>query len=142
MHDRRTLRAFLIAPLVAPATYAGSLIVLGIVRGMLGKGASPRAGSILTLVGAVAAIGVPIAYVATVVVGVPAFVVLRRVSALSRAPLLAVGGITGIAVAILIAPQLRGELFSIPFPWWAGALVGIASAEVFWRLLGHTDGLT
>jgi ABC-type spermidine/putrescine transport system permease subunit I len=37
--------------------------------------------------------------------------------------------------AALLAPRLRGELFSIRFPLWAGILLGILSAEVFRRLL-------
>jgi hypothetical protein len=40
------------------------------------------------------------------------------------------------AFAPLLAPHLRGELFSIPFPWWAGGLLGLAVAAAFGSLLG------
>jgi hypothetical protein len=33
-----------------------------------------------------------------------------------------------------IAPTLRGDLFSVPFPWWLGTLIGAACAELFWRI--------
>jgi hypothetical protein len=135
MIDRRTLRAFLIAPLAAPAAYATGLIIIELTRGMFGNGGSVSFKSLFLLVAMVAAIGSPIAYGAALAVGIPAFVLLRRANVLSRASLLAVGAATGIAVALIVAPQLRGELFSIPFPWWAGALVGVASAEAFWRMM-------
>ena len=48
----------------------------------------------------------------------------------------AAGGIIGTAVAILLRPSLRGELFSIPFPGWVGTLIGLVTADVFVRLLG------
>jgi len=135
MDGRRTLRAFLIAPLAAPAAYAGGAIVIELTRELFGRGGSVPVRSLFMLVAMVAAIGAPIAYGAALVVGAPAFLLLRRANVLSRASLLAVGVATGIAVAIVIAPQLRGELFSIPFPWWAGALIGAVSAEAFWRLV-------
>ena len=50
----------------------------------------------------------------------------------------AAGGIIGAAVALLLRPSLRGELFSIPVPAWAGALVGLVTAEVFVRLYSVT----
>ncbi len=109
--------------------------MIELTREMFGSGGSVTVKSLFMLVAMVAAVGAPIAYGAMLVVGAPAFLLLRRANVLSRASLLAVGGATGIAVAIVIAPQLRGELFSIPFPWWAGALIGAVSAEAFWRLV-------
>jgi hypothetical protein len=44
------------------------------------------------------------------------------------------GAAIGAAGALALAPYLRGELFSIRFPWWVAALLGLASAEVFWRM--------
>jgi hypothetical protein len=135
MLDRRAVRAFLIAPLAAPAAYAGGVIIIELTRGMFGDGTSVSVRSLFMLVAMVAAVGAPVAYGAALVVGLPAFLLLRRANILSRTSLLGVGAATGIAVSIVIAPGLRGELFSIPFPWWAGGLLGIASAEAFWRLL-------
>ena len=39
-----------------------------------------------------------------------------------------------IAGALALAPYLRGDFLSIRFPWWVAALLGLASAEVFWRM--------
>ena len=52
-----------------------------------------------------------------------------------------VGGCVGCIVSFGLAPYLRGELFSILFPWWAGSLLGITSAEVCWRLLPREASL-
>jgi hypothetical protein len=54
---------------------------------------------------------------------------------LSRLVLWVVGATIGIAIAILLQPQLHGEMVSIPFPIWGGALLGWTTAESFWRLL-------
>src|ERR671913_100682 len=36
----------------------------------------------------------------------------------------------GAATALALSPYLGKEFFRIQFPWWAGALVGLVSAEV------------
>jgi len=82
------------------------------------------------------ALGGTLAYGATVLVGLPLFLVLRRFGLVSRLTVWPTAGVIGSAVAVLLAPSLRGDLFSIRFHWWTGALLGVLSAEVFLQLLG------
>ena len=126
----RLLRAFLIAPLAAPAAYVGALLIVDTVRRGL---PSTRAAADLVVV--VATVGLPVAYAATVLTAVPLYFLLRRIGRATRRFIWTIGAIIGTAVAALLAPQLRGELFSIPFPWWAGSALGVVSAELFWRVL-------
>lgn len=96
-------------------------------------------GALGDLVIAVAWIGVPIAYAAMLAGGAPAYFLLRRLGVLLPWTLWLAGAVIGVVVAWLIRPSLRGELFSIPFPWWVGASLGVVSAEVFRRL---SEGLS
>lgn len=129
------IRAFLLAPLTAPTAYATVLFVVAAIQGVFGARPIPSLRAAFTLLAFVAMVGVPIAYAATVVGGVLVYWLLRRAGALSRWSVLITGISIGIVVSRLPARQLRGDLFSIPFPWWAGALLGLAAADVFWRLL-------
>jgi hypothetical protein len=88
------------------------------------------------LLGLSLGIGAPIAYGAMALLGWPAYLVLRRAGSAGRPALWAAGGAIGAAVALLLRPSLRGELFSIPFPVWSGVVLGLVTAEVFFRLLG------
>jgi len=62
------------------------------------------------------------------------YLLLRRLDAASHISMAIVGATIGVAAAVIIQPQVRGEMISIPFPLWIGGLLGLASAEVFWRL--------
>jgi len=84
---------------------------------------------------AAAAIGVPVAYTAALFFGAPIYLLLRRSWTVTAPMLWMTGAAIGAAVAVLLAPHLRGELFSIRFPLWSGILLGILCAEVFRRLL-------
>ena len=44
-----------------------------------------------------------------------------------------VGAAVGLAVALVLAPMLRGDLISVPMPPWAGALMGAGSAALWWQ---------
>lgn len=131
------MRAFLLAPLAAPTAFAASWITaafaISFARGRWPPGFN-RGGVDMVL--ATFALGAPLAYAAMIVAGLPIYFALRRFGALNRWTLWAAAAGIGVVVARLIAPQLRGELFSIPFPWWAGALLGLVTAEVFLRLGG------
>ena len=127
---KRLLLAFLVAPLAAPVAYVlGTLMVE-----LFSRGKAPSALSILDLLIGVFTLGAPCAYVAALVAGVPIYFVLRRLGLLSRVTVWLGGAAIGAAGALALAPYLRGELFSIRFPWWVAALLGLASAEVFWRM--------
>ena len=126
---KRLLLAFVLAPLAAPVAYIVGTLLVGLVRG-------PRVSALGTLdlfIG-VFTLGAPCAYVAALVVGAPTYFVLRRLGLLTRWTTWLAGATIGAAGALALAPYLRGDLFSIRFPWWVAALLGLVSAEVFWRL--------
>jgi hypothetical protein len=123
------LLAFLVAPLAAPVAF--TIAALGVQAMTSG---SPTARSALDLVAAVFAVGTPVAYVATLAVGAPLYFTLRALGVVRRWTVWLGGVAIGTAVALLLSPHLAGELFSVSFPWWAGALLGLVSAEVFWRV--------
>ena len=127
---KRLLLAFLVAPLAAPVAYVLGTLMVELFR----RGKAPSALSILDLLIGVFTLGAPCAYVAALVAGVPIYFVLRRLGLLSRVTVWLGGAAIGAAGALALAPYLRGELFSIRFPWWVAALLGLASAEVFWRM--------
>jgi hypothetical protein len=126
---KRLLLAFLVAPLAAPVAF----IVAALGVQALGSG-TPSTRSAAELVLAVFALGAPLAYLATFAVGAPMYFTLRALGLVRRWTVWVGGAAIGAAIAIALAPHLRGELFSVLFPWWAGALLGIVSAEVFWRV--------
>ena len=132
---RRLIRAFLVAPLAAPVGYAMGLALLGLIRVVSGAASVPSIGSLVSVTGMIAAIGIPVAYAAALVGAAPVYVVLRRLGVVSSMTLWMTGTVIGVVVALLLAPQLKGELFSIPFPIWVGALLGLLCADVFQRLL-------
>lgn len=92
-------------------------------------------GAIGDLVIAVGFIGVPLAYAAALIGGAPTYFILRRFGVVAAWTLWLSGAAIGSIVAVLIRPMLRGDLFSVEFPWWVGALLGVLSAEVFRRLI-------
>ena len=136
MRSRRTLlNAFLLAPLAAPLGYWVGLLVWGvIIAARPDAGSAPGPGASLRLLGLVLATGAPVAYGTTLVAGLPVYLALRRLGWLGRAPLWVGGAVLGAVVALLMAPSLRSDLFSIPFPPWAGAALGVVVAETFRRL--------
>ena len=128
---KRLLLAFLLAPLAAPVAYVVGTLAVEFFR----RGYTLKALSVLDLVIGTFTLGAPCAYVAALVVGAPMYFVLRRLGLLSRWTLWLAGAAIGAAGALALAPYLRGDLFSIRFPWWVAALLGLVSAEVFWQVL-------
>jgi len=137
----RLIRGFLLAPITAPAAYAVGADAIEFIRGFTGTHSRPSLKSSIDLLALVAVVGLPIAYAATLIVGVPMYFLLRRAGLLSRLWLDIAGATIGIAVSIVIAPQVHGELISFPFPLWLGALLGLLTAEVFWRLIHQQSSL-
>ena len=130
---KRLLLAFLAAPLAAPLAYVvGTLAV-----GLFTRGATFKALSTLDLLIGVFSLGAPCAYVAALVAGIPMYFLLRRLGLLTRWTVWLAGAAIGAAGALALDPYLRGDLFSIRFPWWVAALLGLVSAEVFWRILNE-----
>jgi len=131
------IRAFLVAPLAAPALYWIIAFISAVAdpnrRGQaLG---SPFAGIAFIFV-----FGGLISYAVMLVAGVPTYLLLRRAGILRLASVLVAGVCIGIASAFALAPYLRGELFSIPLSPFHGAALGAAVAAVFWTLVrGNTS---
>jgi hypothetical protein len=131
---KRLLLAFLVAPLAAPVAYVVGTLCVELLR----RGGALSARSVLDLLAGVFTLGAPSAYAAALVLGVPTYFLLRWSGVLSRWTLWIAGAAIGAAGALALEPYLRGGFLSIRFPWWVAALLGLASAEVFWRILRVT----
>ncbi|HEX7796784.1 MAG TPA: hypothetical protein VF456_20620 [Vicinamibacterales bacterium] len=128
---KRLVRASLIAPLTAPVLYYAMAIGAALLDPLRRASVSQ---SLLNSLVLVIAFGAPIAYVATLGIGLPLLWIVRRVAPLTLARTILVGFLVGVAVASGLAPWLRGELVSIPLPPWQGALLGGAAAAVWYQL--------
>ncbi|MFL5616949.1 MAG: hypothetical protein ACJ79A_00985 [Gemmatimonadaceae bacterium] len=126
---KRLLLAFLVAPLAAPIAFTVAAFGVQVVRSSV-----PTARSTIDLTAAVFAVGTPVAYLATLAVGAPLYFTLHALGLVRHWTVWLGAAAIGAAVAIALSPYLHGELFSVSFPWWAGALLGVASAELFWRV--------
>jgi hypothetical protein len=84
--------------------------------------------------GAIFSAASPIAYVATFVAGLPLWLLARGRPLPLWIPVVT-GAAGGMIVALILAPSLRGDLFSIPLGIWRGAALGAVTAAVWWRLL-------
>src|SRR5260221_3245415 len=127
------VRATLIAPLVVPLLYwTGSLAGAIADPGRRGY-AGHNLWSGLAFVFAFAS---PVAYAATLALGLPALWLVRRLWRLTLATTVAVGLVVGSGVAAVLAPNVRGELVSVPLPLWSGALLGAPAAGVWWVVAG------
>ena len=134
---KRLVRASLIAPLTVPLLYYAMAIAAALVDPLR------RASLIQSVVNSLAlvmVVGAPVAYAATVGIGLPLLWIVRRLAPLTLARTILVGFLVGVAVASGLAPWLRGELVSIPLPPWQGALLGGASAVVwYWLALNRAS---
>jgi hypothetical protein len=131
--NRRLLLAFLLAPLAAPVAYVAGTLAFA---PFTGRGSPPSGRAVFDLVIGVFVLGAPTAYAAALGVGAPTYFVLRALGLAHRWTLWLAGAAIGTGGALVLAPYLRGDLFSIRFPWWTGALLGLVSAEVFSRVRG------
>ena len=127
--------AFLVAPLTAPVLYWVTSV--GSALADPNRRHAALQNPLMSLV-MVLAFGAPIAYAATIVFGVPVYWLLDRRNALRAVPIVATGAVAGLVTALVVDPQLRGELFSIPLGPWRGIALGAATAVVFWWL-SRTD---
>jgi len=128
----RPLKAFVLAPLTAPTLYW--FISLGSAIADPNRRYAAFNG-LLTSFAAVMAFGAPISYAATFAFGGPAYVLLGRRNALRLGPIVLVGTFAGLITALVVQPQLRGDLFSVSLGPLHGLTLGGASAFVFWWCL-------
>ena len=135
-HPGRTqlLQAFGLAPLAAPVAYTVILLLASLRRATLSDGVLPSIGGLPDMVTGIAAVGIPVAY-AAMLAGVPGVLLLRRFDLLGFWPVAALGSTIGLGAAVLLAPALRGDFISVPFPRWLGAVLGFITSVVFWRIL-------
>jgi hypothetical protein len=77
------------------------------------------------------AFGAPVAYAATLAIGVPAHFLARGKNP-RLVTILLCGAFTGVATALLLHPFLTSDLFSIPLTPAHGAALGAATGAVFW----------
>lgn len=128
----KVARALLVAPLAAPLWFWFQAMVTALLdpqmRGATWSGA-------MQALALVVAFGAPIAYVAALLALWPAMWALRVYASTAAGVACVLLGVTlGAAVAYVIGPSLRGELFSIPLSPVVGAECGAAAAFVFWWL--------
>ena len=127
----RLVPRFILAPLVVP--------VLFWVDSLLRALADPSRRHLALQapfggLGLVLAFGAAIAYGATLVAAVPAIWLLRYSGKPAMIAVLALGAGVGLATALTVGPQLRGELFGVNLRPSEGAVFGAISAAVFWRI--------
>lgn len=122
-------KAFIVAPPTAPVLYWVTSVASALADPNRRNAAlhNPLMSLVMVL-----AFGAPIAYAATLVFGVPVYWFLNRRNALRAAPIVATGAVAGLVTALVVEPQFRGELFSIPLGPWRGMALGAATAVVFW----------
>ena len=124
----RWKRAFLVAPLAAPLVYGARRLL----QAWADAGRRPSATqNFLSGMGVILAFGAPLAYAAALGLGAPALWLLRRAGQLRWWPLLLVGALVGLAVALVLTPRLQGDLIGVPLGPWRGALLGASSAGVW-----------
>jgi hypothetical protein len=134
---RRTTAAVILAP--AAATLAFSLLSIG--APMLGLPMEARPGPTADTLGFYMLIGLPVAYLGSIVFGIPLFLWLRSRDRLSPAPVLAaggfVGGLTVLAIPLVFGVAFRGtavigELGSeLLLATCLGAVAGLVGGGVF-----------
>jgi hypothetical protein len=132
----KVLKAFLVAPLAAPLVYWVTSLASAFADSARRNAAFH---SLMSSFAVVMAFGSAVAYAVTLVFGGVVYWLLARDRPLPLAPTLIVGAVAGFVTAILLQPQLRGELFSIPLGPVRGAVMGLASALVFWWFLRKSD---
>lgn len=124
---RHPIRGLLIGPLVAPVAYWIGVLMF-VRRGSRGLDWY-RA---LRELGVIVTFGLPVAYAATLLLGVPMLYGLQRLTWLRGTSLVAAGALGGIVVAAVFAAGQQGALFPVIMPLYAGAALGALVAGACW----------
>ena len=129
----QNVKAFLVVPLVPSVLFATAASVLGLASGGFAILPAVAYSFPIWLMFAL-----PVAYAAAIILGIPAFLVFRRLGWLSRPGLLsgasAIGFILGCAVAIIF---VSGEPLGFIITVLAFTVFGAASGYAFWWLTNH-----
>jgi hypothetical protein len=131
----RPLRAFLLAPLAAPAM---SLVVAIGVMVAQGEAADLVQRTPWLLLGALAAAGGISAYVVALLAGIPVYCILRRWHRLRPIPIIGVATLLGVVGLSLFWHLLVGATHAAWGPFLlagTGAASGAAAGWVFWHAL-------
>lgn len=124
---RHPIRGLLIGPLVAPVAYWIGVLLFARrdASGLDWYRALRELGVIVTF-------GLPVAYAATLLLGVPMLYGLQRLMWLRGTSLVAAGVLGGIVVAAVFAAGQQGALFPVIMPLYAGAVLGALVAGACW----------
>lgn len=128
----RALKAFLIAPLMAPLVYWITSLASAMLDPVRRHAASQ---SFFTSFAIVMLIGGAVSYAATAVIGGPIYWFVARRNGLGLATAVSSGAVGGATIAALLGPSLHGDLVSIPLGPLRGAVMGASVAVVFWYFL-------
>lgn len=124
---RHPLRGLLIGPLVAPFAYWVGVLLF----------AQRDAGGLdffraLRELKVIFAIGLPVAYAATLLFGAPMLYGLKRLRWLSAPSLVAAGAVCGTIVAVMFGIGQLGSAYPVRMPLSAGAALGALAAGGCW----------
>ena len=124
---RHPIRGLLIGPMIAPVAVWIFAMVAAWARDF-------RLNWLQALreLGAITAVGLPIAYAAAFLWGAPVLYALYRFGRLRAATVIVAGAIGGTIVALWLAFEQRGSYFRIPMPLPAGAVLGALVGGTCW----------
>ncbi len=125
---RHPVRALLVGPIAVPLAYWLGILVYGLISHLRFDWLQA-----LRELAVIFAFGLPIAYVATLVWGVPVVYLLRRLDRLRALPLIAAGALGGTAVAVWFSfVQPGGSVIRVHMPLAAGAALGVIAGIACW----------
>jgi len=134
MSDRDLAKALLIAPSVGPLLYCliGALLMAG----------KTNQGSYLGMVAAILSFGLPISYVATLIIGLPVYRFLKNRNILTTYRLSFSGAISGAIIMLLFTASLGGIEHMVLKEVFNSLLLGFLLGGTVAFTFGHIAGIT
>lgn len=124
---RHPIRGLLIGPIIVPIAYW-----IGVLAYAWASDFGISWLKALRELGVIIAFGLPIAYAAAFVWGVPVLYALHRFGWLRASTVIVVGAIGGTIVALWFAVDQQGSLVRVRMPLSAGALLGALAGSACW----------